>query len=68
MTVWGASSHEKLEVPIRPRIMFAGHMDEVGFMVTYITEEGYLNFQTLGGWWEQVMLAQRVSCTRAKAS
>lgn len=43
-----------------PRIMMAGHMDEVGMMVTYITKEGYLRFQTLGGWWEQVMLAQRV--------
>jgi putative aminopeptidase FrvX len=43
-----------------PRIMMAGHMDEVGMMVTYITKEGYLKFQTLGGWWEQVMLAQRV--------
>jgi len=43
-----------------PRIMFAGHMDEVGFMVTQITDEGYLKFQALGGWWEQVMLAQRV--------
>ena len=35
-------------------------MDEIGFMVTRITDEGYLKFQTLGGWWEQVMLAQRV--------
>lgn len=43
-----------------PRIMLAGHMDEIGFMVTYITKEGYLKFQTLGGWWEQVLLAQRV--------
>ena len=43
-----------------PRIMFAGHMDEIGFMVTMITDEGFLKFQTLGGWWEQVMLAQRV--------
>lgn len=43
-----------------PRIMLAGHMDEVGMMVTYITKEGFLKFQTLGGWWEQVMLAQRV--------
>ncbi|CAA9240462.1 MAG: Putative aminopeptidase YsdC [uncultured Chloroflexia bacterium] len=43
-----------------PKIMLAGHMDEVGFMVTRITDEGYLKFQTLGGWWEQVMLAQRV--------
>lgn len=43
-----------------PKIVLAGHMDEIGFMVTRITDEGYLKFQTLGGWWEQVMLAQRV--------
>lgn len=43
-----------------PKIMLAGHLDEIGFMVTRITDEGYLKFQTLGGWWEQVMLAQRV--------
>ncbi len=43
-----------------PRVVVAGHMDEVGFMVTRITDEGFLKFQTLGGWWEQVMLAQRV--------
>jgi len=43
-----------------PKVMLAGHLDEVGFMVTRITDEGYLKFQTLGGWWEQVMLAQRV--------
>ncbi len=43
-----------------PKIMIAGHMDEVGMMVTYITKDGFLKFQTLGGWWEQVMLAQRV--------
>lgn len=43
-----------------PKIMVAGHMDEVGFMITGITENGMLRFQTLGGWWNQVMLAQRV--------
>src|SRR5699024_5758155 len=43
-----------------PRVMVAGHMDEVGFMVTQITENGMIRFQTLGGWWNQVMLAQRV--------
>ncbi len=43
-----------------PKVMIAGHMDEVGFMVTMITDEGFLKFQPLGGWWEQVMLAQRV--------
>ncbi|MTD29535.1 M42 family metallopeptidase [Planomicrobium sp. YIM 101495] len=43
-----------------PRIMVAGHMDEVGFMVTQITDNGMIRFQTLGGWWNQVMLATRV--------
>ena len=43
-----------------PRIMVAAHMDEIGFLVTTITEEGFLRFQSLGGWWEGVMLAQRV--------
>lgn len=43
-----------------PVVMAAGHMDEVGFMVTAITENGMLRFQTLGGWWSQVLLAQRV--------
>ena len=43
-----------------PKIVLAGHLDEIGFMVTRITDEGYLKFQTLGGWWEQVMLAQRI--------
>lgn len=46
--------------PTGPTIMVAGHMDEVGFMVTSITPNGMIRFQTLGGWWSQVLLAQRV--------
>jgi putative aminopeptidase FrvX len=44
----------------RPRVMLAGHMDEIGLMVKLITEEGFIRFLPLGGWWDQVMLAQRV--------
>lgn len=44
-----------------PKIMIAGHLDEVGFMVTRIDDKGFIYFQTVGGWWSQVMLAQRVS-------
>ena len=44
----------------RPRIMLAGHMDEIGFMVKYITNKGFIKFSTLGGWWSHVLLAQRV--------
>jgi putative aminopeptidase FrvX len=43
-----------------PRVLLAGHLDEIGFLVTQVTDQGFLRFQTLGGWWEQVMLAQRV--------
>ncbi len=48
------------EVADAPKILVAGHMDEVAFMVTSITDNGLIRFQTLGGWWNQVMLAQRV--------
>ena len=43
-----------------PRVMLAGHMDEIGFMVKYITDEGFLKFLQLGGWFDQVLLGQRV--------
>ncbi len=43
-----------------PRVLVAGHMDEVGFMVTRITKDGFLRFQTLGGWSPTVLPAQRV--------
>ena len=43
-----------------PRVMIAGHMDEVGFMVQNITLDGFIQFVTIGGWWAQVMLGQRV--------
>jgi putative aminopeptidase FrvX len=43
-----------------PRIMIAGHMDEIGFIVKLITDEGFIRFSTLGGWWGHVMLAHRV--------
>ncbi|SFX77298.1 endoglucanase [Thermoactinomyces sp. DSM 45891] len=49
-----------------PRIMITGHMDEVGFMVTRITDDGFLRFHPLGGWWGQVLPAQRVEVITSK--
>jgi putative aminopeptidase FrvX len=44
----------------RPRLMYAGHMDEIGIMVTHIDEEGFISFDTIGGWDHQVFVGQRV--------
>jgi putative aminopeptidase FrvX len=44
----------------RPRVLLAGHTDEVGFIVSSVTKEGFLTFNPLGGWWDQVLLGQRV--------
>ena len=43
-----------------PRVLVAGHMDEVGFMVQNITPEGFIQFVAVGGWWEHSLLSQRV--------
>jgi endoglucanase len=42
------------------KAMVAAHMDEIGFMVNYITDEGFLKFQTLGGFDPKTLTAQRV--------
>lgn len=43
-----------------PRVLVAGHMDEVGFMVQNITPDGFIQFLAIGGWWEHNLLSQRV--------
>jgi putative aminopeptidase FrvX len=43
-----------------PKVMLSAHMDEVGFMVTFIEENGFLRFDTLGGITNNVMPGQRV--------
>ncbi len=43
-----------------PRVMLAGHLDEVGFMVRSVNKEGFVKFLALGGWWGHVVLGQRL--------
>jgi endoglucanase len=51
---------EKRGTSAGPRVMLAGHLDEVGFMVKSISKEGFVKFLPLGGWWGHVVLAQRL--------
>ena len=44
----------------KTKIMLAGHIDEIGFIVHYIEENGFLYFQPLGGHDSQIPIGQRV--------
>jgi endoglucanase len=54
------NSYATLNPEGRPRVMLAGHIDEIGVMVTHIDDEGYVSFDTIGGWDHQVFVGQRV--------
>ena len=43
-----------------PLLALVGHIDEIGFVVTHVSEEGYLRVQPVGGWNPQVFHGQRV--------
>src|SRR4051812_50039122 len=43
------NSFATLEGGGSPRLMLAGHIDEIGVMVTHIDDEGFLSFDTIGG-------------------
>lgn len=43
-----------------PKVAIIGHMDEVGFIVKHVSEDGFLSFDTVGSWWNQSMLNHRV--------
>jgi putative aminopeptidase FrvX len=44
-----------------PRLMLAGHCDEVGFMIKYIDDQGYLFFSPIGGVDAHLVPGQRVT-------
>jgi putative aminopeptidase FrvX len=56
----GGNSYATVNPGGRPRVMLAGHIDEIGVMVTHIDDDGFLSFDTIGGWDHQVFVGQRV--------
>ncbi len=50
----------------KPVVLMPAHMDEVGFIVSSVNKLGYLTFNPLGGWFDQVLLGQRVRIRTSK--
>lgn len=46
--------------PESKKVMVAAHMDEIGFLVSHIDDNGFIRFQTLGGFDPKTLTAQRV--------
>ena len=49
-----------------PRVMLAGHADEIGLMITCVDDAGFLSFTAIGGWDTQILPGQRVRIQTAK--
>jgi putative aminopeptidase FrvX len=43
-----------------PTIMLAGHIDEIGVIVTWIDDNGFAYIEPIGGWDTQVLVGQRI--------
>lgn len=48
------------------KLMLAGHIDEIGFVIKEIDDNGFIRVNTIGGWWPHVLLAQPVTVTTSE--
>ena len=44
----------------KPTILIDGHIDEIGVIVQYIDDDGYVYISPIGGWDPQVLVGQRI--------
>jgi putative aminopeptidase FrvX len=49
-----------------PKILLAAHMDELGLMVKYIDKQGFISFETIGGWDERILPGMKVQVNGSK--
>ncbi|MGH7710800.1 MAG: M42 family metallopeptidase [Gemmatimonadaceae bacterium] len=54
------NSHAVANPTGAPTIMLAGHIDEIGLIVTYIDDQGFAYVAPIGGWDVQVLVGQRI--------
>lgn len=59
-TMGNMIAYKKGTSPSGKKVILSAHMDEVGFIISDITEEGFLKFKSVGGIDPRIMLAQRV--------
>lgn len=57
------NSYAWLGQPEGPSVVIEGHIDEIGFIITYVDDEGFIWFDKIGGWDDQVVVGQRVLIT-----
>ena len=50
----------------RLRVMFAGHCDQIGMLISHYNDNGFLHAQTIGGWDAQQLIGQRMAIWTAK--
>lgn len=51
-----------------PRVMLAGHIDEIGLMINHIDDDGFLYFSPIGGWDPEIIVGQRVEIATREGS
>ncbi len=54
------NSYARVGSPDGPTVVIAGHIDEIGFVITHIDPEGFLWFAPIGGWDDQIVVGQRL--------
>lgn len=54
------NSYARLTRDGGPKVMIEGHIDEIGLLITHIDEQGFLWFEQIGGWDDQVVVGQRL--------
>lgn len=56
-SIWGIKKSSNSEAKT---LMIDSHMDEVGFMITNISDEGFISFEAMGGIWNKTLNSQRL--------
>lgn len=54
------NSYARLKHDGAPVVVIEGHIDEIGFIITHVDEQGFLWFDKIGGWDDQVVVGQRI--------